>query len=710
MTTWTASPTTTFLNELLNLPKQISKQVTKKLTILETDPYSANGDSKKIKGSNYYRIRIGEYRLIYAIGQSWIKLLSIRKRNERTYETEVPNFDTPASPIGDRSLLSTNLKTEIENQPEQANFDFQTQDQKSKELNPPTSITIFTELPYQLTEETLQQWQIPTEHWQKLLSIKNSEDLLELVIPDKYLNRILDNLYPRPLDEIEAQPQFLLNNLEDLDRFTEGSLTDFLLKLDAEQEQLLNFGGDGPVLVKGGAGTGKSTLAIHRVKKLLAEGSKSILFTTYTNALVTYSDQLLGQLLGQTPKSLGVKVSTIDGLVFSYYVHKYGKIDPASEEECLSCLTNAIATADLLATNPFDLQVRRQTISKLGHHYILQEILSFIESWGIETLEEYQQLERRGRGVPLKNNIREAIWSVYQKWLEIMALNKYVTWEQMRRQALKLALQLTEKPYQAIVIDEAQDLSPVTLRFLLALVSSFSGVYLTADASQSLYQRGFSWKQIHTDLKVTGRTLILKRNYRNTKQITLACAAILQNTDAGDAECLDQQLSPYIGNKPTVISYSDRPEREVQAIREFFQNSAKQFRLPIHAGAILCPTQQMGRAIAKRLESVNLQAKFVIGKKIDINSPYINVLTLHSAKGLEFPFVTIVGLQEGSLPAIDSNIPPEEIPNIINEQLRLFYVGCTRAMRSLMVCASSSKPSTFLDKLTAPHWEVIPNE
>ena len=66
MTTWTASPTTTFLNELLNLPKNISKQVPKKVEILERDPYSANGDSKKLKGyTNLYRVRIGDYRLFY---------------------------------------------------------------------------------------------------------------------------------------------------------------------------------------------------------------------------------------------------------------------------------------------------------------------------------------------------------------------------------------------------------------------------------------------------------------------------------------------------------------------------------------------------------------------------------------------------------------------------------------------------------------------
>ena len=63
--------------------------------------------------------------------------------------------------------------------------------------------------------------------------------------------------------------------------------------------------------------------------------------------------------------------------------------------------------------------------------------------------------------------------------------------------------------YQALIIDEAQDLSPAALRFLLALVELPERICLTADAAQSLYQRGFSWRQVDADLNVSGRTLPL---------------------------------------------------------------------------------------------------------------------------------------------------------------------------------------------------------
>src|SRR5439155_20169344 len=71
----------------------------------------------------------------------------------------------------------------------------------------------------------------------------------------------------------------------------------------------------GPPMVKGGAGTGKSTVALYRAKALLEgatdRGDERLLFTTYTRALIAASQQLLGQLLA--PEQLErVRVASCD--------------------------------------------------------------------------------------------------------------------------------------------------------------------------------------------------------------------------------------------------------------------------------------------------------------------------------------------------------------------------------------------------------------
>ena len=682
--------TPTFYNESLSLPKQISKLVGQKLKVLTDDPFSAHGDAKKLKGyTNVYRARVGEYRVFYSIGQGWVKLLSVRKRDERTYADDLPEVTPPAN-APDAQALVPHMVAETP-----------VAYVVSSALVP--DLLTSTPLPVLLTDELLGQWQIPAAYWPAAVNARSEDDLLELPIPERYLARILDNLFPRALETIAAQPEYVLATPEDVERFAEEDLGTFLLRLTPEQQVLVAQDRMGPTLVKGGPGTGKSTLAIYRVQRLLDQGVTSVLFTTYTNALVSYSEQLLTYLLGRNPADAGVKVSTVDSLAVHYYARDFGWPTFATEGQALECLEQALGSAQMPGANVFDQQVRRQSLERLGREYLLQEFLQVVEAWNIDHVAAYLATSRHGRRTPLRPAVREAIWSVYLVWRDLMRAKGIVLNEQIRRGALAVARALDPKPYQALIIDEAQDLSPAALRFLLALVESPERIYLTADAAQSLYQRGFSWRQVDADLNVTGRTLLLKRNYRNTAQIMRACATILADTDS-DPESLQQEPSAHQGDPPTIILVDNAGE-EAKAVHGFFVAAARRYHLPMHSGAVLCTSHQAGKAIAQRLAGLGLPAVFQTGKAIDITAQQIKVLTLHSAKGLEFPFVAVVGLDEGRLPRVTGELPADEAAAEIAEQRRLFYVGCSRAMRALLICGARDTPSSFLAHLAAPLWQ-----
>lgn len=91
----------------------------------------------------------------------------------------------------------------------------------------------------------------------------------------------------------------------------------------------------------------------------------------------------------------------------------------------------------------------------------------------------------------------------------------------------------------------------------------------------------------------------------------------------------------------------------------------------------------------------------------------VSLMTLHAAKGLEFPYVSIVGLEEGLLPHSNSTDSEE----LIEEERRLMYVGMTRAKRKLMMTLANNRriggnntatePSRFLAELPQDEIEWI---
>ncbi|HEB95002.1 MAG TPA: DNA helicase II [Sedimenticola thiotaurini] len=91
----------------------------------------------------------------------------------------------------------------------------------------------------------------------------------------------------------------------------------------------------------------------------------------------------------------------------------------------------------------------------------------------------------------------------------------------------------------------------------------------------------------------------------------------------------------------------------------------------------------------------------------DPHEPCVQLMTLHSAKGLEFPLVFIAGLEEGLFPHSMSSEDPERL----EEERRLCYVGMTRAMEQLCLCYAESRrlhgsdsyplPSRFLREIPA---------
>jgi DNA helicase-2/ATP-dependent DNA helicase PcrA len=113
--------------------------------------------------------------------------------------------------------------------------------------------------------------------------------------------------------------------------------------------------------------------------------------------------------------------------------------------------------------------------------------------------------------------------------------------------------------------------------------------------------------------------------------------------------------------------------------------------------------------LVKFLEEVALMTNV---DEADLNSPKVTLMTLHQAKGLEFDIVFFVGLEEGILPHSRSVMDPKEIA----EEVRLTYVGVTRARKQLYLVHAMTRraygqrnmsiPSRFLKAIPAEMLEI----
>lgn len=161
---------------------------------------------------------------------------------------------------------------------------------------------------------------------------------------------------------------------------------------------------------------------------------------------------------------------------------------------------------------------------------------------------------------------------------------------------------------------------------------------------------------------------------------------------------LDEQMAEVIQASGLQAHYAkmkgDTAESKLDNLQELI-NAAKQFRyeedneLPPLVAFLAHASLEAGETQASEHEA------------------YVHMMTLHAAKGLEFPFVFLVGMEEGVFPGKQTQSEPERL----EEERRLCYVGMTRAMEQLILSYAEirrqygreeyHRPSRFLKELPA---------
>jgi superfamily I DNA/RNA helicase len=268
-------------------------------------------------------------------------------------------------------------------------------------------------------------------------------------------------------------------------------------------------------------------------------------------------------------------------------------------------------------------------------------------------------------------------------------------------QVAKIALQALGRGagvrYDAILLDEAQDFGTDALRFALGLLEpGRDDVVIVADAAQNIFRRKFSWKQ--AGIQAQGRSRILRINYRNTREILefasrfLLASRILRPDEVPDPEdentIIPPESSMRNGPQP-IVEVVGGVQREVEwtvaRVQEWMRGDPGPRTVGVLYPGSFDSGVDRGKALCDGLRRAKCEAFWLSDPRdrnsrdrlADVKSPVI-VSTVHSAKGLEFPYVALCGLWRDSIDGEDNR--------------RVAYVGMTRATEHLAVVSREGHP------------------
>jgi superfamily I DNA/RNA helicase/mRNA-degrading endonuclease RelE of RelBE toxin-antitoxin system len=700
--TWILSMKPTFLTELLALPPKEGHQIQEKLALLVADPHPDAKVKKQLKhlDGRLHRLRSGDFRIFYTFDDRYVSVLALRRRKEDTYDEDIDaEFLGGLDPApGATSKAQAGSKWIAPAMPTVA---------------PPAP----RPLPTPITETLLKRLRVPSAYFPKLLPVGNEDELLNCIgVPDELLLKVDEALFERPLDQLLAQPDLVAGSVEDLLKYRDGSLLGFLLRLNPEQEKHTKWStrSSGPTLLKGGPGTGKSTVALYRVRAMV-EGLRRggveaprILFTTYTNALVKFSQQLLDQLLG--PDARLVDVRTADSLVREIAFPGQGELPLATEAQQRELLARA-CEALTFEGNRLQQRAQAQAIARLSRDYLLEELGTVLDARRLPSLAAYLAAPRPGRQLALNATQRTAIWQVHQAWVAGLKKAGLCTWPQARAKAATLIEDRAAlRRWDGIVVDEVQDLDPSVIQLLVGLAASTNRLFFTADANQSVYGGAFRWSDLNAGLKFTGRVGVLRANHRSTRELGEAARSWLgsaRGTVLDPGEGTDEAVPEYVHTGPLpVVRAVASVDEEAALLARFLPGAAREYRLGAGSCAVFCPTNHAGRRVAERLVQRGVRATFMTGKDLDLARPGVKVMTLKGCKGLEFPVVALAGFGDGAWPTFPPDATEDDRAELLARERRTVFVGMTRAMRALLVVLPDGVDTPLLRGFDPARWNT----
>jgi DNA helicase II / ATP-dependent DNA helicase PcrA len=409
------------------------------------------------------------------------------------------------------------------------------------------------------------------------------------------------------------------------------------------------------LLITAGPGTGKTHTLTRRIAHLIPslKSNEKILAITFTNkAARQMQDRLIALGVGQSRLFIGTFHGFCLKLLRDHFEH-------------------TALPKDFKVVTPEDITgFDKETLERLSHMKSFQLAISPDDGY-----KAYQRYLRQNSWIDFDDILREAL----------LLLEDENIASQLRRQ------------YRYIFVDEYQD-SNIVQNALLKILTR-EGVLLTAigDANQSIY--GFRGSRVELFQRyqedfTPAQILILQENYRSAPSLLAASGQVMGGvqllaklstqgklvihqaaTDRAEADYVAHQIEKLIGGLD--MNTSRRALRSFGDVVILYRLNAQRHVMAQALEHLGIPYQ-----ISKKPQKAQIYSdEGVLGQneeELEYNVEKVSLMSLHAAKGLEFPVVFIIGCEDNLLP-LDLMVMKGDP----QEERRLFYVGMTRAKEHL---------------------------
>jgi superfamily I DNA/RNA helicase len=453
-----------------------------------------------------------------------------------------------------------------------------------------------------------------------------------------------------------------------------------------EQLAVLAANKPGFTLIRGAAGSGKTTTALLRLQQLTGSWLNRrerlgihdpvrILVLTFNRTLEGYISELARrQIVGRTGLQLEVR---------TFGKWAYGLLD----------------RPEILDRDGLVAMLRPHAAALPGDTaFLVEEVEYLLSRFEPENLGAYLSARRDGRGIsprveqPLRRRLLEEVVAPYAADKRRRGV---LDWNDIAIEAGRVR---GVPPWDVVIIDEAQDFSANQVRAVLAHLADPFSLTFVLDAMQRIYPRYFTWAEVGVSAFASRHKL--SRNHRNTRQIAAFARPIVEGLAPEDDGALpDFDACESDGPLPIVMAgkYSAQIDYIVDhLIRTVDFGSESVVFLQPRAGGWFGYLRGRLRAAGLPWTELTRASVWPAGPEA------IALCTMHSVKGLEFDHVIMPGLNAEVTPHGN-----EEGDAQLDVLRRLIAMGLGRARRSVVVGYKPDDPSTILSLLKPDTFKLV---